>query len=186
MLNTAEIIQEHIKVIAQLEKQIPAIEQIAAVMSTAIRNQGTIFWIGNGGSAADAQHMAAELVGRFKTERKALSSIALTTDTSILTSLSNDYDYSIIFSRQVEALCKPGDIVIGLSTSGNSKNVCKGLEAAKACQAITIGLTGGNGGKLIHYSDYYLMVPSHDTARIQEAHGLIGHILCGYIEACLV
>ena len=154
-------------------------------MTTAVRNNGTIFWMGNGGSAADAQHMAAELIGRFKRERRALPSIALTTDTSILTSLANDYDYSIIFARQLAALCKPGDVVVGLSASGNSENVIKGLETAKAKQAVTVALTGGQGGKMIHYADYSLIVPSNETARIQEAHILIGHILCDGIEQCL-
>jgi len=186
MLNIAEIIQEHSKVIAQLEKQIPTIDQIAAVMTTAVRNNGTIFWIGNGGSAADAQHLAAELIGRFKRERQALPSLALTTDSSVLTALSNDYDYSIVFSRQLDALCKPGDVVVGLSTSGNSENVNKGLDAAKARHAITIALTGKDGGKIINHADYSLIVPSDDTARIQEAHILIGHILCDCIEQCLI
>lgn len=186
MLNIAEIIQEHNKVIAQLERLIPTIDQIAAVMTTAVRNNGTIFWLGNGGSAADAQHMAAELIGRFKRERQALPSLALTTDSSVLTSLTNDYDYSIVFSRQLAALCRPGDIVVGLSTSGNSENVNKGLETAKAKHAVTIALTGKTGGEMLNYADYSLIVPSDDTARIQEAHILIGHILCDCIEQCFV
>lgn len=185
MSNIANLIQEHHQVIAQLEKLIPTIDQIAAVMTTAVRNNATIFWIGNGGSAADAQHMAAELVGRFKRERRAIPSLALTTDSSVLTALTNDYDYSILFSRQLEALCKPGDIVVGLTTSGNSPNILKGLEAAKQKNAVTIALTGNDGGKVIHYADYHLIVPSHDTARIQEAHSLVCHILCDCIEQCL-
>lgn len=186
MSNIASIIQQHQDVIAQLKKLIPSIDQIAAVMTTAIRNKSTIFWIGNGGSAADAQHMAAELVGRFKRERSAIPSIALTTDSSVLTALANDYDYSVVFARQLEALCKPGDIVVGLTTSGNSENIIKGLDVAKSQQAITIALTGNNGGEVIHHADYHLIVPSIETARIQEAHHLIGHILCDCVEQCLI
>src|SRR5262249_29771962 len=142
MIDFRAIIDEHCKVIQLLDNLLPNLQTALAKITESLRNRGTIFWMGNGGSAADAQHMAAELIGRFKKERRALASIALTTDTSILTCLSNDYDFNIIFSRQLEALCKPGDIVIGLSTSGNSQNVLEGIKTAQQIGAYTIGLTG--------------------------------------------
>ena len=139
--------------------------------------------MGNGGSAADSQHIAAEIVGRYKRERRGMPAIALTTDTSILTSVGNDYGFNHIFSRQVEALCSEGDTVIGISTSGNSANVVAAIEAAKQTGAFTIGMTGANGGKLGELCDLTFAAPSTDTPRIQEAHILVGHILCDIIDA---
>jgi D-sedoheptulose 7-phosphate isomerase len=138
--------------------------------------------MGNGGSAADAQHFAAEMVGRFLMERKALPAIALTTDTSILTAVGNDYGFDEIFTRQVEALANPGDILIGISTSGNSLNVKRALEAGKHIGVKTIGLLGRNGGEIGPIVDSNLTVPSFETPRIQEAHLIIIHILCDLIE----
>ncbi len=143
---------------------------------------GRLFWIGNGGSAADCQHLAAELVGRFERERHGIASIALTTDSSVLTSVSNDYGFESVFARQVEALCRPGDMLVGLSTSGNSANVLRAMEAAAALSVDRVGLTGGSGGKLREQCELCLVVPSDNTARIQEAHILIGHILCDLVE----
>ena len=181
-INISAVFQEHQQVITQLEKFIPDIEIIAEKMINALNNSGTIFWIGNGGSAADAQHMAAELIGRYKKERKSLASIALTTDSSILTSISNDYHFDKIFSRQIEGLCKSQDIIIGLSTSGNSENIIQAIKAAKKIGAYTIILTGHEGGKLKSLGDISLIMPSQTTARIQEAHSLICHILCEMID----
>jgi D-sedoheptulose 7-phosphate isomerase len=137
--------------------------------------------MGNGGSAADSQHLAAELVGRFARERRGLASMALTTDTSILTALANDYCFDHVFSRQIEALCFPQDMVVAISTSGNSKNVLLGVSAAKKIGACTVGLSG-ESGKLAEMVDMCISVPTHTTARIQEAHILVGHILCDSVE----
>ncbi len=142
-------------------------------------------FFGNGGSAADAQHLSAELVGRYLVDRKPIPSIALTTDSSVLTAISNDYDYSSVFSRQVDALVNKNDLVIGISTSGNSENVVKGLHSAKSIGATTASLTGIDGGKVSEYSDYCFMIPSSSTPLIQQMHITIGHILCEMIESSL-
>ena len=147
---------------------------------------GKLLLMGNGGSAADAQHIAAELVGRFKNERPAIPAIALTVDTSILTALGNDYGFDTIFSRQIEALCVRGDVAIGISTSGNSENVIRALKKAKEIGAATAALGGGDGGRMKEIADHTIIVPSKTTARIQEMHIIIGHMLCGAIERGLV
>lgn len=151
-------------------------------MQETLARGGKILWMGNGGSAADSQHLAAEFVGRYVKERRGLPSIALTTDTSILTSVGNDYGYDYVFARQIEALCTDKDLVVGISTSGNSSNVLRAMEAAKAIGATTVGWTGEGGGKLASICDMMLAIPSKVTARIQEAHILIGHILCELID----
>ena len=143
---------------------------------------GKLLLMGNGGSAADAQHLAAEFIGRFKIERKALPAIALTTDTSALTCLGNDYGFESIFSRQVEALANKGDAVIGISTSGNSENVFKAVQKANEIGAVSIGFLGNDGGRIKQIVQRAIVVPSNDTARIQEAHITIGHIICEIIE----
>ena len=147
-----------------------------------IKNGNKLIIFGNGGSAADAQHIAAELIGRFKLERKSLPAIALTTDTSILTSLGNDYSYDTIFSRQCESLVLKNDVVIGISTSGNSKNVELGMKTALKKGAKTIGLLGNNGGIIKSVSDISIIVNSVDTANIQESHRVIYHIICNLVE----
>jgi D-sedoheptulose 7-phosphate isomerase len=146
---------------------------------------GATYFLGNGGSAADAQHLAAELVSRFYLERQGLASQALTVNTSVLTAIGNDYDYERIFARQVEAFVKPHDVVVGLSTSGNSKNVIAALVKAREMGAFTVGFTGATGGKMKEASDCCVCVPSTDTPRIQECHILLGHILCEIVEARL-
>jgi D-sedoheptulose 7-phosphate isomerase len=173
----------HMAMFNALEPLFPLISDVGIAMQNTIKNSGKVLLMGNGGSAADSQHIAAEIVGRFKKERKGLPAIALTTDTSILTSVGNDYGYDYIFSRQIEALCRPEDIVIGLTTSGNSANVVSAIEVAKKIGATTVGLTGGTGGKLNALCDYNLVVPSSVTARIQEAHIFIGHSLCEILES---
>ncbi len=141
-----------------------------------------IIIFGNGGSAADAQHIVAEFIGRFQKERKSLPAISLTTDSSIITSLANDYSYDIVFSRQCESLVSKGDIVMGISTSGKSKNVEEGIKTAKKKGAITIGLLGGDGGTIKNIVDISIVVPSTNTARIQEVHRVIYHIICDIVE----
>jgi D-sedoheptulose 7-phosphate isomerase len=158
------------------------IEKIGLMLAKTLHSGRTIFWCGNGGSAADSQHLAAELVGRFKNDRQPLSSLALTTDTSVLTCISNDYSYESIFSRQVEALARPGDVLIGISTSGNSENIKQAFKSAKKNEVKTVSLLGKDGGDCKSLADYSLLIPSNDTARIQEIHILIGHIFCEIIE----
>jgi D-sedoheptulose 7-phosphate isomerase len=152
------------------------------ILAHSINNTGTLFWCGNGGSAADSQHLAAELVGRFKENRRALRSIALTTDTSVLTCVANDFSYDDIFSRQIEALGREGDVLIAITTSGKSENILRVMKVAKEMGLITVALLGKGGGAAKKYADHALVVPSDSTARIQEAHMLIGHILCEIIE----
>ncbi|HVS94084.1 MAG TPA: D-sedoheptulose 7-phosphate isomerase [Mucilaginibacter sp.] len=158
------------------------IEKACRVMVSTLRNGNKVLIAGNGGSAADAQHIAAELSGRFVKERKALPGIALTTDTSALTSIANDYGYEYVFSRQVEALGKPGDLFIGISTSGNSQGVLNAFESAKKLGCGTLGLSGRDGGKMNGLCDLNIIVPSNITARIQEMHILIGHIICKAVD----
>lgn len=167
---------------ALLESQSHAIANVGEALVEAMRNGKTLFLFGNGGSAGDSQHIAAELVGRFTKERRALPAVALTTNSSALTALGNDYEYAIVFSRQLEAFGKAGDIAIGISTSGNSPNVLHGLETAKNLGMVTVGLTGETGGKIKEMADHCICVPSRDTARIQESHIMIGHILCEIVE----
>ena len=177
-----QAIADHVAVIQALPAQQALLEKIAAEMTRAVLAGNKVLWCGNGGSAADSQHLAAELVGRFRRERRSLPSIALTTDTSLLTAVANDYGYESVFSRQVEALCRAGDVVVGISTSGNSRNICAALETARSIGAFTVAFTGASGGLIAAIADAVLYIPSKDTARIQEAHILCGHILCDWIE----
>ena len=171
----------HIK--EQLVKtRLKTITEIADEIVRAYRKGNKVVWFGNGGSAADAQHLSAELVGKFYLKRKALASIALTTNTSILTAVSNDYNFSEIFARQVEALVNQGDVVIGISTSGDSQNVIQGIEQAKQIGAVAVAFTGATGGKLKKSVDYLIAVPSTDTPQIQESHIMLGHIICYLVE----
>ena len=180
-------IQESISVKTELGRA--ATEQIAAAASaivTCLRVGGKLIVLGNGGSASDAQHMVAELVGRYAVKRQALAAIALTTNSSSLTAIANDFGFEEIFARQLEALAKPQDVVIAISTSGNSPNVLRAMETAKALGLKKIGLTGNDGGKLRDLVDTCVIVPSDSTPRIQEAHTLIIHILCGIVENAFV
>lgn len=180
------LLNNHIETINKLAKQDTLIQSVAESMTNCLSQGGKILWMGNGGSAADCQHLAAELVGRFQRERKGLPSIALTTDTSILTAIGNDYGYDSIFSRQIESLCTEKDLVIGISTSGNSQNILNAIELSKQIGAKTIAFTGRDGGKLKSLVDLCLIAPSDNTARIQEAHILVGHILCDWVETACV
>jgi D-sedoheptulose 7-phosphate isomerase len=154
-------------------------------MIDSLKKNGKVILFGNGGSASDAQHIAAELVGRFKKDRTALAALSLTTNTSVLTSLANDYGYEVVFSKQVEALGQKNDVIIGISTSGKAKNVANGIKQAKKMGLKTVALTGGDGGELTKLADVSLIVPSSITARIQEAHITIGHIICELVEETL-
>ena len=178
-----EQLDEHIDVMNMSRELAPMVEAVGQRWIDALSHGGKILLMGNGGSAADAQHIAAELVGRYLCERKGLPSIALTTDTSILTAVGNDYGYDAIFSRQVEALAQPQDIVVGYSTSGNSTNVCTAMQAAKDMGCYTVALTGASGGQLVSMVDACIRVPSPSTPRIQEVHAFIGHMLCAIVDA---
>lgn len=173
---------EHLDVYIKMRHYIEDIRVVADICKNALDKGHKILFCGNGGSAADAQHLAAELVGRFVKERESLPAIALTTDTSILTAIANDYSYDDVFSRQVAGLGQAGDVLIGISTSGNSKNVVKAIELAKQKGLKTVALTGEGGGKLGALCDAIIAVPSKTTARIQEMHILVGHIVCELVE----
>ncbi|MFH0940478.1 MAG: D-sedoheptulose 7-phosphate isomerase [Candidatus Omnitrophota bacterium] len=180
-----EIIQDSITTKALLlydEDIIKKIRACADIITKTLKKGGKVLIFGNGGSAADSQHFAAELVGRFQKERKALAAISLTTDTSILTSLSNDYSFDIVFARQIEAYGGPRDLAFAISTSGKAKNVIRGVKEAKKLKIKTIGLTGKNGGELAKIADLSIVIPSFVTARIQESHILIIHIICELVE----
>ena len=181
-----ELIKKHIiehsatlKSIFELDE---SIEKVANIFIHCLENDGTIFWCGNRGSASDSQHLAGELVGRFVDERKPLKSIALTADSAVMTCIVNDYGYEHIFSRQIEALGSKGDVLVGITTSGNSKNVLNAFEVDKQKEVTTIGLLGKGGGRAASLAKRSIIVPSESTARVQEMHILIGHILCDLIE----
>lgn len=167
---------------AMTNRYLADVTKVASVLVEAIRTGGKLLIMGNGGSAADAQHIAAELVGRYKIERRALPAIALTTDSSILTAWSNDYSYDTVFSRQIEGLARPGDIVWGISTSGNSRNVVLAFETARAMGITTVGLLGRDGGKLAALSDHAMIVGLEATDQIQTAHLLTYHALCAGLD----
>ena len=174
---------EHIEALKKTHITISQNIEIAAdLIAKSLTSGGTIFWCGNGGSAADSQHIAAEFVGRFKKDRRPLRSIALTTDSSVLTCVANDYSYEEIFSRQLDALGRDGDILVAITTSGKSENIKQALIQAQNMGIKTIGLLGKKGGECKNYSDISLIVPSDITARIQETHILIEHLLCELVE----
>jgi len=160
----------------------PILEEVIQIITNTFQNGGAVYFCGNGGSAADAQHLAAEFSGRFYKDRKALPSEALHCNTSYLTAVANDYSYDVIYSRLIEGIARKGDVLIGLSTSGNSGNILKAFEMANSMDVITIGMTGAGGGKMKALSNYLIEVPSNTTPRIQESHILIGHIICELVE----
>lgn len=172
----------HIELVNKLYLLQDKVTKIQDIITESFRNGGKLMICGNGGSAADAQHIAAEFTGRFIKDRRPLPAMAMTTDTSALTCISNDYGYEYIFSRQVEALGREGDIMLGISTSGNSRNIKKAMMSASKLGMHSIGLLGGTGGDILNEADFSLVVPSDITARIQEAHIIIGHTICGAVE----
>lgn len=185
-------IQSKIQASVQLKQEVlnntVLLETVNAVVEKIIqayRNNNKVLWCGNGGSAADSQHLAAELSGRFYYDRAPLSSEALHVNTSYITAVANDYSYDVIYSRLIQAMGQPGDVLIGLSTSGNSGNVIKAFETAREKGMITVGFTGQTGGKMKTVSDYLINIPSTDTPRIQEVHMLLGHTLCEMVELAL-
>jgi D-sedoheptulose 7-phosphate isomerase len=179
----ASIVDEHVAVAQRTRADLlPEVEEFAAALCEALGAGHKLVVFGNGGSAADAQHFAAELTGHFGTDRGPLPAVALTVDTSALTAIANDYGYADVFARQATALCSPGDLVVAISTSGNAESVTRGVEAAKARGAVTWGLTGGSGGRLREIADHSILVPSSERARIQEMHITIIHAVCAVID----
>jgi len=177
-----EHIKAHIEVANAMLELTNTIGTLGKVCLNAIKNGKKIILAGNGGSAADSQHIAAEFTGRFVRERQSLPALALTTDTSALTAIGNDYGYDVVFSRQLSGIGNEGDVFIGISTSGNSGNIVKAVEVAKSKNIVTIGLLGKTGGNIKNLVDYSIVVPSNVTARIQEMHILIGHLICEYVD----
>ena len=176
-------LQESASIKAQMAReQAGAIAAVIEAITNSLASGGTVFFFGNGGSAADSQHLAAEMVGRFTLERRALPAIALTTDTSALTSIGNDYGFDRIFLRQLQGLGQDGDVAVGLSTSGNSPNVLLALDAARERGMVTVAMTGASGGRMVDRVDFCLCVPSAVTARIQESHITVGHLICQGID----
>ena len=164
------------------EDRIHTIKECSLVITNAFKNGNKVLFCGNGGSAADAQHLAAEFSGRFYKDRDALPAEALHCNTSYLTAVANDYSYDVIYSRMIKGIGHTGDVIVGLSTSGNSKNIIEAFKTAKLKGMITIGFTGDTGGEMKNYSDYLINVPSNDTPRIQESHIMVGHIICELVE----
>lgn len=177
-------VNEHLSVIKSIGEEVftDQIKAVCKLIAAALNTGNKVLLFGNGGSASDAQHIAAEFTGRFVKNRQAYAAIALTTDTSALTAIANDYGFERVFARQVEALARPGDILIGISTSGNSPNVLEGFKAGKEAGCKLVGFTGGSGGQMNELCDITLVVKSATTARIQEAHILIGHIICSALD----
>ena len=170
------------KLVLENAELLQTVEKAVEVIVTAFKKGNRVYFCGNGGSAADAQHLAAEFSGRFYTDRKALPAEALHCNTSYLTAVANDYSFDVIYSRMIDGIGESGDVLIGLSTSGNSKNILNAFETARTKKIVTIGFTGASGGKMKSISDYLINVPSTDTPRIQESHIMIGHIICQLVE----
>ena len=176
-------INEHSRTIQLVAEDLTATIAVVGLRLARVLERGrTVYWCGNGGSASDSQHLAAELVGRYREERQPLRSVALNTDTSVLTCIGNDFGFDEVFSRQVKALCRPGDVLVVISTSGNSPNILSAIEVASSLEMATVGLLGRDGGLAMPMVDEAIVIPSDSTARIQECHILIGHILCELIE----
>lgn len=180
-----EAIREHQAMMTELHSLWPSLSQAAEAVTERVLDGGTVYWFGNGGSATQALHFATELMGRFERERRGIRSFALVADTSLITAVANDYSFDVIFARQIEGMCRAGDVAIGLSTSGNSANVLQGIDSAAALGALTVGMTGADGGKLARSVDIPLVVPHERTCRVQEAHLFLGHALCEMVEAAM-
>ena len=175
-------IDEHQEVLKTIHSLNLSIEEVAIILINCLKNDGTIYWCGNGGSAADSQHLAGELIGRFVGNRRPLRSIALASGGAEGSCIANDFGYDDIFSRQIDGFGKEGDVLIGITTSGNSQNIINALNVAKSKKIKTIGLLGKGGGKALEIADHAILIPSNTTARVQEMHIMIGHILCDLIE----
>lgn len=180
-MNLERHLDEHRSVAAEMGRLLPVAQRIADAICAALEAGGKLVTFGNGGSAADAQHFAAELLGHYRADRRPLAAVALSTDTSVLTAISNDYAWDDVFARQVAGLVQAGDVVVGISTSGSSENVARGLSAARERGAVTVAMTGG-GGRLRELADHVLAVPSTSTARIQEMHVLLIHLMSEVID----
>ena len=180
--NIKNIINDHFKMHEPMADLTSEINEFAKKLTNVLKNDGTVFWCGNGGSASDSQHLAAELVGRFEKNRAPLKSISLNTDTSVISALANDYSYDIVFKRQLESLGSSKDLLVAISTSGKSKNIINVLQEAKKKKLFSVALLGNDGGQAKDLSDLSIVVPSNSTARIQEMHILIGHIACYLAE----
>lgn len=178
-------IAAHLEAIEAVRDAEPQITEAVAAIASCIRDGGTVLFCGNGGSAADAQHLAAELVGRFARERNAWPAQALHANTSVLTAVGNDYGFDRVFARQVEAFGRPHDVLVALSTSGSSPNVVEAISVARDRGMTVVGLTGGTGGVVGEMSSVHINIPFDSTARVQEAHILIGHVICGLVEESL-
>jgi D-sedoheptulose 7-phosphate isomerase len=178
-------LEEHRELFSRLECVAPAVEAAVALITDTLASGRKLMFCGNGGSAADSQHLASEFTGRFMKDRRPLGALALTTDSSALTCIANDYSFDDVFQRQVIGLGREGDCLIAISTSGNSRNVIRAAEAAREAHLHTVGMLGRDGGKLRALCDVPIIVPATSTARIQEAHGFIGHVLCGLVEQAL-
>jgi D-sedoheptulose 7-phosphate isomerase len=181
------IFDEHARLQKEfLKHNTEVLAQVAEVLLQAFRKGRTVFFFGNGGSAADAQHLAAEFVNRFRLDRRALPALALNVDTSVLTSIANDFGYDRVFARQIEAFGRPDDVAVGLSTSGASPNVIEGIRLARKQGLVTVGFSGGDGGALLRETDHCVVVPSKTTARVQELHIIAGHAICDIVEQEIV
>jgi D-sedoheptulose 7-phosphate isomerase len=181
-----EAVRKHEAVVREVAgAHVASVVAFAELVAGCLEADGTVFWCGNGGSAADAQHLSGELVGRFESDRRPLRSVALSADGVVLTCIGNDFGYDEIFARQVTALGRPGDVLVGISTSGHSPNVSGALEAASEAGLSTVGLLGRDGGAAVHLVDLPIVVSGQSTARIQEAHTLIGHVVCDLVERLL-
>ena len=184
--NIQNAFTDHSAAVRSLQGATELLQQMAGMLSDCLRSGGKVLIFGNGGSAADAQHIAGELLGRFRRERPAFAALALSTDTSTITAIGNDYNFDQVFARQVQGLVRPGDVAWGLTTSGNSANVVLALQSAKELGAKCLAFSGGDGGKAAQVADLCLVIPAKQTARIQEAHQLAYHILCDLVESSLV
>lgn len=173
---------ELVEVAKRMEALLPLVEEVAQAMVQTLANGGRVYAFGNGGSSSEAAHLTAELVGRYRVDRPPLAAVALTADSAALTCISNDFSFADVFSRQVMGLVRQGDMVIGLTTSGNSENVVRGLLAARECGALTVAMTGGSGGKVVEAADQALVVPTASTARIQEMHLMMIHMICELVD----
>jgi D-sedoheptulose 7-phosphate isomerase len=180
---STDALDEHLAVARAVSDLLPEVDRVAGAIIGAYESGGQVIAFGNGGSAADAQHLAAELVGRYQRERRPLPASSLATDPSVVTCIANDYSFDDLFARQVEGLARPGDVVVGVTTSGSSENVVRGLAAARALGATTVLLTGGHGRPAAEHADHALVVPSETTARIQEMHVLLLHLIVDQVDA---